>query len=33
MNQWIFCQILGCQAPLHKRKAFLLKAFRRRFCW
>ena len=31
-NQWIFCQILECQAPLHKHKASLFKTFRRRFC-
>jgi len=27
-----FCQILECQATLHKRKAPLLKTFWRRFC-
>jgi len=32
MNQWSFYKILECQAPLHKRKAPLLKTFWRRFC-
>jgi len=27
INQWSFCQFLECQAPLHKRKAPLLKTF------
>jgi len=31
-KSWSFCQILECQAPLHKRKAPLLKTFWRQFC-
>jgi len=31
INQWSFCQIFRSQAPLHKRKASLLKTFWQRF--